>query len=267
MAHDASLDAGAGMRAVTIRFVGHVGDAELECGSSYANQGSTAATITPVDFRFYVQDLKLVTAGGAEVDVKIDAQAPWQADGVAMIDLEDATGSCIGTPETNDRITGHVPDGSYTGVSFANGVPEALNHADPTTLPAVLQIPAMQWSWLSGYRFVKAEVRQVLDGDDDAGTATGYGLMHPGAAGCSGNPGAGDVQCQLPNRNAIRLDHFDPDRDAIAVDLGAIFGTSDLTQNVQCHGVGPGCDLPLRQLGVDIATGKPLAGQQVYRVE
>lgn len=264
MVRDASHDAlDSGMRAVTIRFIGRVGDAALECNSSYANQGTTATTVTPRDFRFYVQDLKLVTAGGDELDVKLDARDPWQADGVAMIDLEDATGRCEGTPETNDRITGHVPAGSYTGVRFANGVPEAFNHADPTTLPPVLQIPGMYWSWLTGFRFMKVEVEQVLDGDDDAGAVPGYGLFHPGATACGGAPGGGGFQCSKLNRNAVRLDHFDPDRDAISVDLGAIFATSDLTQNVQCHGSDAACAPLLERIGVDADTGQPLAGAGV----
>jgi uncharacterized repeat protein (TIGR04052 family) len=268
------------MQPVTIRFAGRVGTAEFACGTRYPNQGSTAATITPVDFRFFVQDLKLVTTSGEEVPVAIDRRDPWQAEGVALIDLENSTGSCLATPGTNREITGRVPEGSYVGIRFANGVPESLNHGELTALPPVLQSPGMQWSWLLGFRFVKAEVQQVLEGKTDAGAPTGtdagtdaavrivpgFGLVHTGAVGCSGNVSVGNVQCSKPNRNAVRLDGFNPDRNVIAVDLGALFGASDLTKDEQCHSGAESC-APMARLGIDDDTGLPLADQQVYRVE
>lgn len=284
-------DAGPKLKAVTIRFVGRVGSAEFACGTRYPNQGSTAVAITPVDFRFYVQDLKLVTAGGDEVPVRIDKRDPWQVDGLAMIDFENATGSCLATPGMNREITGQVPEGNYVGVRFANGVPESLNHGDPAGLPPPLKQPGMQWSWLLGFRFVKAEVTQVVDGTDagsalgdagadagvdgsapgsdggaDAATAPGFALVHTGAVGCSGNPSAGNIVCTKPNRNAVRLDHFDPASNVIAVDIGALFGASDLSKDEECHSGATGC-APMARLGIDLETGLPLASQQVFRVE
>jgi uncharacterized repeat protein (TIGR04052 family) len=273
-------DAGPKLQPVTIRFAGRVGTADFACGANYANQGTTAATITPVDLRFYVQDLKLVTASGVEVAVAVGRRDPWQAEGVALIDLEDATGACFASPGTNREITGHVPQGSYVGLRFANGVPESLNHGEPATLPPALQAPGMNWSWLLGYRFVKAEVRQVLhadagalahldagaDGGADASVTPGFNLVHTGAVACSGNVSVGNVQCSKPNRNLVRLDGFDPDRNVVVVDVGALFGASDLRQDEECHSGAEVC-APMVRLGIDIDTGQPLAAQQVYRVE
>jgi hypothetical protein len=59
----------------------------------------------PADFRFYIQDLKLIDADGKEAPVKLDSRAPWQSKDLALIDFEDAQGHCHGTAETNTSIT------------------------------------------------------------------------------------------------------------------------------------------------------------------
>jgi uncharacterized repeat protein (TIGR04052 family) len=263
----AGAAAPAAMQDVTIRFKARVGSVDFACGMTYANQGTTGVTVEPSDFRFYVQDLALVTADGGEVPVQIDDRAPWQAPEVALLDFEDGTHACAGTPEMNDRITGKVPQGTYVGVAFTNGVPIALNHADPTTLPAPLQVAALQWSWLIGYRFMKAELVEVLDDDADAGTIAGVGFLHSGSAACSGAPGIGMVSCAMSNRNRVRLSGFDPATGVIVADIGAIFTGSDLGQQLQCHGLGPGCGPMYERVGVDPNTGEPLSTQQVYSVE
>jgi uncharacterized repeat protein (TIGR04052 family) len=255
------------LREVTISFVPRVGIADFECGLDYPNQSTTLATITGNDFRFYVQDLRLINVDGIAVPVELDERAPWQAPTVALLDFEDATGDCAGTPEMNDVITGTVPAGQYVGVEFRNGVPHALNHGNPPDLPAPLQVGGMQWSWLTGFRFVKAEVREVLEDDLDGGAIAGIGLAHPGATACRGNPGAGSVECDHPNRNLVRLMSFDPDANVIAVDLGAIFAHSDLKADSQCHAGGDACGPMFEQLGIDYATGAALAEQHVYHVE
>jgi hypothetical protein len=69
-------------------------------------------------------------------------------------------------------------------------VPEALNHLEQSTQPAPLDATDLYWTWLSGYRFVVAEmVQAAAEGGeaaaDDAGTALpGIGLMHIGSTEC-----------------------------------------------------------------------------------
>ena len=47
------------------------------------------------------------------------------------------------------------------GVTLHLGVPAAVNHNDPTTLPSghplAPQNPSMHWGWSSGYRFIAIE--------------------------------------------------------------------------------------------------------------
>lgn len=246
---------------VTIRFKAVVGDQPFACSERYPGQGSANTTVVPQDFRLFVQDLALIRADGSRVPVALEERAPWQTEGLALLDFEDLTGTCTGTPEVNTQLTGSVPAGTYTGLSFSNGVPEALNHGDPTTAPDPLKTYAsLSWGWLSGFRFVKAELAAVLPEGQPAVSL----MSHIGSSACTGSPQEGKVVCNKPNRNAIELTSFDPAKDTVLVDIGAIFKQLDLTQGGECHGSGATCDATYGALGIDFATGLPKSGQTVF---
>lgn len=266
---DAAEDSDAGTsQSVVIRFKGKVGEADFACGQTYMAQGSAGTSVQPLDFRFFVQDLRLIDGDGQEVPVVLDTIEPWQSPTLALIDFEDATGLCVdGNTEMNTEIHGSVPKGSYQGVAFANGVPEALNHTNPTdqTNPPPLRTAyKLQWAWLSGYRFLKAEVSEVTDGGVPG---AGKGVAHPGSQACTGSPVEGTVVCARPNRNEVRLTNFDPETNVIIADLGALFAHTDLSTTAQCHSTGDACPAMFEQLGIDYDAGTPLPTQAVYRVE
>jgi uncharacterized repeat protein (TIGR04052 family) len=266
---------------VTIRFKATVGSAAFACGKKYTGQGSTKVTVEPRDFRFYVQSVNLLDENDKEVPVKFDTRSPWQTPDVALLDFENAKGACAaeGNAETNTVITGKVPSGKYHGVVFVNGVPDKLNHGDPLHLPAPLQAGAMTWGWLYGFKFIKAELGATATPalDDDGGAALpGLGLVHPGSTGCDNvedDAGMPDylappkVACSLPNRNEIRLTGFDPAKNIIVADVGAIFSKIDLSVDNQCHSDGPTCPTEFAALGIDFSTGKSLTTQSAYHVE
>lgn len=196
---DAAVDAGAPRQAVTLRFKGKVGSQDLACGQSYAGQGSKASTITPRDFRFFVHDVRLISASGTEVPVQLDERLPYQSKEITLIDFADGTGRCDPSDKgTNTTVTGTVPVGNYTGVAFVEGVPETLNHADPAEHPGPLQAPGASWGWTLGFRFVMAEVVASATPSDagatDAGGHTGAPIAPPPDAGAGhggGDAGAG----------------------------------------------------------------------------
>jgi len=260
---DEDVDDVAAPRAVTVRFRAQVGDATFACGQRYATSGANAAWLTPVDLRFFVRDVRLLAAGGAEVPLVLEARAPWQLEDVALIDFEDASGACAsGTPDVNVELTGHAPPGDYVGLSFENGVPEAANHADPATQPPPLQAGSMHWGWLLGYRFLMAEVA----GDGDAGERLGSALFHLGSTGCSGAPASGGISCDRQNRNRVRLDGFDPDADEVVVDVLGLFDGIDLRAVTTCHsGGGEECAPFFERAGIDAADGSPRQEQALYR--
>jgi uncharacterized repeat protein (TIGR04052 family) len=290
---DAAVDASAPRQAITLHFKGKVGTQDLACGQSYPGQGSTSATITPRDFRFFVHDVRLISATGAEVPVLLDERLPYQSTEITLIDFADGTGSCDPSDKgTNTLVTGTVPVGSYTGVAFVEGVPETLNHADPALHPGPLQASGVSWGWTLGFRFVMAEVVATSSAGDagghsnapiapppDAGVADagspaqggGLGFVHLGSTGCTGTQASDDagpgVSCDKPNRPEVRFTTFNPVSSAIVADLGAVFSTADLSESVQCHGSGPACAPMFEALGVDLDTGAALPTQHVFRVE
>jgi len=256
---------GSDEREVSIRFRGKVLERELACDARFPGVGTKSTEVQPVDFRFFVQDLSLIDAEGNKVPVRVNERAPWQTPEVALIDLTDTSGTCVGTPETNAEIIGRVPNGQYTGVAFRNGVPEKLNHEDPVLHPPPLQVTDLAWSWLTGFRFLVAELHEsepAASADADAGTTGGVGLLHIGSTACKANMG-----CSHGNRNNVELKDFDPDRDVIVADLGALFTTSDLTQDVQCHASSDACAPLFERAGIDWKTGDGLSKQSLYRVE
>ncbi len=261
-----------GAVSVSIRFKATVGAQAFACGTTYPGQGSTGASVQPQDFRFYVQDVRLIDDKGQEVAVSLDTRSPWQTPDVALLDFEDGTGACAaeGNPDLNDRVTGTVPAGTYTGIVFRNGVPDSLDHADPLSAPPPLQPAPMTWGWLYGYKFVKAELAATSAPAGDA--APGLGLLHLGSVGCTevtdGGADSGILAaCTQPDRNEIRLTGYSPGSSTIVADIGAIFRGVDLSQDNQCHSGGPACPSMFAAAGVDLSTGAALVTQSIYRVE
>ena len=265
---------GLGPVKVSLHFKATVGDKVFACGTTYAGQGTTKVSVEPRDFRFYVQDVRLLDKKGNAVRVTLDTRTPWQTPDVALLDFEDGTGACVdGNPEKNDVITGTVPSGTYSGVVFVNGIPDALNHGDPLQLPAPLQVGTMTWGWLYGFKFLKAELGAIGAPSGDA--EPGLGLVHVGSTGCDNSQDGGmpdfgsppKVACSAPNRNEVRLEGFDPATNTIVADIGALFAGVDLSENNQCHSEGPSCPTEFAALGVDFTTGVPKTTQSVYHVE
>jgi uncharacterized repeat protein (TIGR04052 family) len=250
--------------AVRLRFVARVADEPFACGTTYRT--SSGENFTPVDLRLFVQDVALIDAAGVEHPVRLDVRPPWQIESVALIDFEDGSAGCLaGTRERNLEVIGRVSPGDYRGIAFSNGVPEDLNHADPSRLPPPLQAGSMSWGWLSGYRFLMAEIAGTGAGGDAA--APGSALLHVGSTACSGNPSADGITCNKQNRNRVRLTEFDIASDAIVIDLADLFGDIDLARVTTCHSSGDDCAPLFERIGLDLDSGSASDGQRVYRVE
>jgi hypothetical protein len=141
-------------------------------------------------------------------------------------------------------------------------VPQTLNHKNPTTLAAPLSTYSnLTWGWLTGFRFVKAELKQTGQG------ALGLGWLHVGSTACTGNPQAGTVNCAKPNRNNIKLTGFNASTKYIVADIGAMLGGTDMSQDMECHGSGSACSAMYSRVGINYANGQPAAGQSAFRVE
>jgi uncharacterized repeat protein (TIGR04052 family) len=213
---------------VTLRLRAVVGDAPFTCGTSYPGIGTSKATITASDFRFYVHNVRLVNAKGDTVRAALQAKEPWQDSDVALVDFEDGTGSCTnGTPEVHPEVTVLAPKGSYTGAAFTLGVPFARNHGDLAAQTGPLSLSRLFWSWNGGYKFLRIDMRATV-GDS---SATGW-VIHLGSTGCTGEAGAkSPTSCANANRAEVRLTNFDPAKDVVVADLAALLSRSDVRKN------------------------------------
>jgi len=228
---DVASDTGS-TQPVTVRFRAMVGNQLFACGQTYNSVGQTQTTWSPIDFRMYVHDLKLVTSTGRVETVQLEQDGTWQHQNVALLDFENRSGRCSpGTAETNTEIKGRIPPGTYTEIRFTLGLPFDLNHLDVATAPSPLNITGMFWSWQSGYKFLKLE-----------GNTTGLNswVFHLGSTGCVANPmGQVVTPCSAPNRPTIALSNFDTATQVIVADVARLTANSDLNTNTQ--GTAPGC--------------------------
>jgi uncharacterized repeat protein (TIGR04052 family) len=257
-----------GMQAVAIKFRAMVGQQPFTCGSSYEEIGVTHSKITPVDFRFFVHNIRLIDDKGNDVPVQLDQDGQWQADNLALLDFEDGTGPCSnGTTDIHDTVTGQVPAGSYRGIRFIVGVPFDKNHRDPTTQPSPLNISQMFWVWNVGYKFVRIDLRTT-------GLPRGF-FVHLGSTGCTPNNTVLTIptSCVNPNRPEVTLEDFDPEHSVIAADLKALLNDSNVDANQS--GTSAGCEsspsdgdcAPLfHNLGLPFG-GVPSTGQTFFRTE
>lgn len=221
---------GGGSSTVELRFEAVVGAQPFSCapaGGAFMNLGSASSPWTPLDFRFYVHDVQLVPeGGGAPVPVALDQDGTWQHQTVALLDFENAMGTCAnGTAATNDRVRGRVsaPSGTrWAGVRFKLGVPSSLNHQNAAAAPSPLNLSTLFWAWQSGYKFAR------IDGRSGGNPFN----IHVGSTGCTGDPTMGNVTCTEPNRPEYVFMNFDPARNVVVADLARLVSTTDVSRNV-----------------------------------
>jgi uncharacterized repeat protein (TIGR04052 family) len=286
----AGAGADKGSQSVELRFAPKVGSAKFACGEVYPNVGTPGREIRPVDFRFYVHDVRLVTDAGDEAPVELAQDKTWQYENVALIDFEDGSGECNqGDDATHTKLTGTVAAGRYTGIKFKLGIPQALNHSDLSAQPSPLNKSSLFWGWNYGHVYFAATSRAEALVDEDAGVEgdtgdastdedAGAGLQsindhftHIGATGCEGNPAAGMpiAKCTHANRPEYTLMGFDPGKSAVVVDFAEVKRDSDLAATSGCHSfTADTCTSPFDHLGIDFATGSSTpTTQTVFRVE
>lgn len=248
-----------------------VSGAYFNCDEMYPGAG---AAMKPQDFRMYVTDVRLVTDEGSEHAVELAEDGQFQARGVALLDFEDATGECRGTPALNKTIRGKLSAADqaeharYTGLRFRIGVPPELDFADPATLPTPLAEPTLRSAVTGGHLFFTAWANfESSTPDTQAFSGVGLDLASDGCLGAT---------CQRSNRPEVVLDNFDLESSTIVVDYNALFAKLDTTVcgtnpvapcGCWSRQVDSLCLQVLPRLGVDWASGASTAGQVLFRVD
>ncbi|MBF2051975.1 MAG: metallo-mystery pair system four-Cys motif protein [Candidatus Sericytochromatia bacterium] len=237
----------AAMQDIEIRFAAAVNGEAFDCGKSYANVGTSGSVLTPLDFRFYVHNLRLVNAAGEAVPLQLVQDGKWQHQNLALLDFEDKSAGCSsGNPDTNFVVKGKVPAGTYKGLNFTLGVPFELNHQDMNRAASPLNLSSLFWNWRGGYKFTRIDFAST-------GQPNGYSI-HLGSTGCTGmgttstmrvQHGDEDhgavtgsesqvsppAQCMHPNRSEVTLPDFEPTQYTVVADLGQLLRASNIDVN------------------------------------
>lgn len=108
--------------------------------------------------KFFISDLALSNAAAKESKALYSTNSC----GIHLIDLSSGL---------SDTMKLAFPEGAYSDFRFTMGVPRTLNHQDPASAPAPLDLgnDDMFWEWNSGYIFF------LLDGKTDG---IKDGLLH-----------------------------------------------------------------------------------------
>lgn len=223
---------------VELFFRPEVGDKYFTCQDAYA---FGKAVVSPGDLRFFVFDVRLVTADGTEHAVELADDPPFQQDGYALLDFEDAMSGCsFGTPALNKTIKGALTDlqgetaASFTGVRFRLGVPPGVG------VPPTLESAGLWRPFFAAY-----------------GSAGNVVVLN--AQSC-------DAGCQSAGQPEIALDEFDLRSSEIIVDWGVLV---DPTSLATCDpGAACGCDAPcVPGLGIPWTAAEGSNQPAVFRVE
>lgn len=218
-------------RPVAIEFQAVVGDRTFNCNDSYEGIGATNSKMTITDFRLYLQNVRLIDDHGREVSVKLTSDGNFQTAAVALLDFENGEGNCAGgTKELNTVIRGEVAPGKYVGLKFQIGVPEELNHLDPTLQPSPLNISKLMWSWQMGYKFARIDTKTT-------GRPNGY-VLHLGSTECESEAANGQTKCGRENRPEFTFDRFNAATDVVKVDLKALFAGANVDVNQEKTAAG-----------------------------
>jgi uncharacterized repeat protein (TIGR04052 family) len=252
---------GANVKNVELNFEARVGNLPFDCAGKFM-VGTAGTEVSFTDFRLYVHDVRLTTADSKEVPVELDQDGKWQVQNVALLDFENKTGGCSnGTAELNTKITGKVPEGTYTGLVFSVGVPFELNHNDAATAPSPLNLTGLFWSWNDGYKFMRMDIVPTAAG------AAPF-LTHLGSTECMADANGKVTACGRANRPAVQFAAFDTAKNKVVIDYAALVSKNDVSMNA---GGAPGCmsgkddpecDSMFGQLGIHIADGTIHADEQ-----
>ncbi|MCB1025300.1 MAG: metallo-mystery pair system four-Cys motif protein [Acidobacteria bacterium] len=253
-----------------VNFEAVFGDQLFKCGEIYKGIGTTNSEMSVTDLRLFIQDVRLTNENGEEVSFNFVSDGKFQSEKVAMLDFENGKDGCDGgTSDLNTSISGMIPKGKYKGLKFKIGVPEELNHLDPTFQPAPLNISKMMWSWQLGYKFLRIDTKTI-------GMPGGY-VLHLGSTECKTDAVTNRAECKNANRPEFVLENFDPAKEVVKIDLKALFANANVDSNQDKTALGcmsfevdRDCDTVFKNLGLAfrgnaagrqnvVRSGKPLA--------
>jgi uncharacterized repeat protein (TIGR04052 family) len=250
---------------VTLNFALKAGSESVACGQKVA-LGAIGSPVELLDARAYVSNLRVITESGKEIPVELTQDGIWQYETIALLDFENATGACQGTPETNTQIIGETEaDEAIMGIAFTVGIPEDMNHLDAAIAPSPLNVTEMWWAWLFGYKFMRIDLltetamntpamdvgdsnsgepsnSEGSEGTDHASEASAENgwFIHLGSTGCVGEDFvfAPDAPCANPNRIEVKLENVNPETNTVVLDLEKLLQRVDVSRSLKLEPTG-----------------------------
>lgn len=215
-------------QSVEVQFAARVGEQPFACDRSY-QLGTPPSAAKPIEMRVYVHDLALVRASGERVPLVLAKQAPWQGEGVALLDFAKRGGSCTGgTKDTRTKVVGSVPPhDDYTGLHFRIGVPSALNHLNAAKQEPPLNNPDLFWSWQDGHILMQVAWEASNSPYWEFNLSESVQASAAGE-GCQGSDEKG-YTCPNSFQPEVELEVFDAAHDTVKLDLAELFRKVDLT--------------------------------------
>jgi uncharacterized repeat protein (TIGR04052 family) len=257
---------GGGSQRYTIDFAATVGGRPFACDQTYAGIGTSGAVIVPEDLRFYVHGVAL-HHGDQRQALTLDDDDVWQHDGIALLDFEDGTAGCdTSSPQMHTQLTGTAPADEYDAIEFTIGVPMNDDALGVVAAPPPLDVPAMFWSWMGSYKFMKIEV---------GSTVNPAWYFHLGADDCSA-VSLSTLTCKYPNAPTVTLSGWSTTA-TVNLDLARLYASSDLDARIDgtkdtipgCMSTAgdPECPSLFGAVGLSFETSTPPPAQTLFEVQ
>lgn len=260
---------------IEIPFTAVANDIEIKCGEKVSSLGMSESEVTLEDFRFYIHDVRLIDQQGVSHLVNLE-QNKWQVENVALLDFQTNQDSCSGDQkETNKSVKGeiNVDPNSIQSIEFTLGVPEELNHKNPSSAPSPLNVTSMFWAWQTGYKFMRIDVSPVAGitrPSDNSFQQTSF-KFHLGSTGCEGNPELEEaVVCARKNRPIVSLEGFKlDDSHIVTIDYAKLIKNVSLVSDeggaagCMSGATDPECKKIFTSLGLALDSGKNSSDTQV----
>lgn len=236
---------GAASKAVSITFKPTLAGQPIACNQTYnSSVGAPPSDYKLVEYRWYASDFELRDAQGQATPIMLDdrgdgLQYQDAQHNVALLGLVSGCDTGAAEAPSNFTVDGSVTPGEYVELCFTLGVPFALNHTDVTAndTPSPLNLPAMNWNWRGGRKFMR------FDGFGDPDGVNQAFNLHLGSTGCdsASMTEAPSNACSAPNTPSYCID-LSPStqyRPQVSVDPARVLSDVDIRTNTQ--GTAPGC--------------------------
>ncbi len=232
-------------KAISVSFTPTLAGQTIGCNQIYQDSvGSPISDYKMVEYRWYASDFEVRDAQGQSTPIILDdrgdgLQYQDQQHNVALLGLISGCDTGAAEPPSNFTVDGSVPEGEYTQLCFTLGVPFALNHTDVSAsdTPSPLNLPAMNWNWRGGRKFMR------FDGFGDPNGINQAFNLHLGSTGCdsASMTEAPSSACSAPNTPSycIALSPSTQYTPQVSVDPARLLTEVDITSETE--GTAPGC--------------------------